>query len=241
MDKQHILNEMKRTAEANGGRPLGVRMFSNETGIKATDWEGKFWARWGDAVREAGFAPNQMAQPYAEELLIRRFIDLIRELGRFPVQSELRLFKARNNPDFPSDKAFRRLGRIKHERILRVLNYCKEHAGFEDIATICQAAAQPDNATSDEDSRGNEEIGFVYLLKSGRHYKIGRTNATGRRERELAIQLPEKAKLVHEIRTDAPSGIEAYWHRRFDSQRQNGEWFALSSADVNAFKRRKFM
>jgi len=48
----------------------------------------------------------------------------------------------------------------------------------------------------------------VYLIKSGRFYKIGRSNAAGRREREIALQLPEKADTVHVIRTDDPPGIE---------------------------------
>ena len=52
-DKQRILNEIRQTAEANGGVPLGVARFLQETGIKATDWAGKFWVRWGDALREA--------------------------------------------------------------------------------------------------------------------------------------------------------------------------------------------
>jgi hypothetical protein len=54
VSKQRILDEIKRTALANGGVPLGVARFFQETGIKDSDWKGKFWARWGDAVRDAG-------------------------------------------------------------------------------------------------------------------------------------------------------------------------------------------
>jgi len=52
--------------------------------------------------------------------------------------------------------------------------------------------------------------GFVYLLRFGKNYKIGRTNVVGRRLRELAIQLPQKPKMVHVIETDDPEGIEQY-------------------------------
>ena len=82
---------------------------------------------------------------------------------------------------------------------------------------------------------------FVYLVKSGRFYKIGRSNALGRRERDLAIQLPEKVKVMHSIKTDDQSGIEEHWDKRFAGRRTNGEWFELTADDVVAFRSRKFM
>ncbi len=54
MDKEHILSEIKKTAEENGGVPLGRSRFETETGINQWDWCGKFWSRWNDAVNEAG-------------------------------------------------------------------------------------------------------------------------------------------------------------------------------------------
>ena len=76
-------------------------------------------------------------------------------------------------------------------------------------------------------------------MKSGRYYKIGRSHSAGRRAYELAILLPEPLKLVHAIETDDPPGVERYWHERFADRRANGEWFALTPADVAAFRRRK--
>ena len=100
---------------------------------------------------------------------------------------------------------------------------------------------KPDSPDTETHSSDTPSVGYVYLIKSGRYYKVGKTNAMGRREYELAIQLPEKATTVHTIKTDDPAGIEAYWHRRFDPKRKNGEWFDLDAADIAAFRRRKFM
>ena len=40
--KAHILAEIARTAKANKAVPLGARRFYTETGIKQTDWLGKY-------------------------------------------------------------------------------------------------------------------------------------------------------------------------------------------------------
>src|SRR5881409_602836 len=100
MNKQHILDEIRRTAR--GGKALGRQKFFTETGIKVSDWSGKYWVRWSDAVREAGLTPNQKTKAYDDELLITKLVALTRELGRFPVYGDLRM-KARTDSDFPSD------------------------------------------------------------------------------------------------------------------------------------------
>src|SRR5437588_3328607 len=91
MTKEQILNEIKRIAADNSGVPPGKQRFSTETGISESAWSGKYWARWGDALREAGFSPNVWQVPHQEEFLIESYIRFIRELGRFPVLRELRL------------------------------------------------------------------------------------------------------------------------------------------------------
>jgi hypothetical protein len=242
MDKQHILEQIKRTAKANGGKPLGKKRLYQETGINESDWIGKHWARWSDALRESGFEPNRMQEALDEHDLIEKFVELMRELGKFPTANEVKL-KARRTPGFPWHNTFARFG-SKHEFAMRIQKYCDERGGYDDVVALCAAIEGPHPLPSDEshdDVEPEENWGFVYLMKSGRYYKLGRTGHVGGRERDLAIQLPDRIITVHSIRTDDPVGIEAYWHNRFAAKRKNGEWFDLSSADVKTFKRRKFM
>jgi hypothetical protein len=242
MNKAHILAEIKRTAALNGGVALGKERFFQETGIKTSDWLSKYWARWGDAVKEAGLTPNILQVAYEDELLLEKCVDLTRELGHIPVSAEFTM-KARQDKTFPSKNTFYRFGN-KQQFIKKILEYCEDKKGYEDVLAIASsklAEFVETNENADSDNESEEVIGFVYMLKSGRNFKIGRSNSFDRRSRELKIQLPDQAETVHVIRTDDPIGIEAYWHKRLEAKRKNGEWFELSAHDVKAFKRRKFM
>ena len=90
----------------------------------------------------------------------------------------------------------------------KLARFCKSRTGYDDVTELCIPLCgrdESDVARTDKVDLGI--VGAVYLLKSGRYFKIGRSNAVGRRERELQIQLPEKAALVHSIKTDDPLGI----------------------------------
>ena len=163
---------------------------------------------------------------------------LVLARGRPPTAPELRLH-ARETEDFPSHNTFARFG-TRSELLASVYKFASRRADFAAVAGLLAPCASV-GVKVEVPAEAEEPYGFVYLIKSGSHYKLGRTNALGRRERELAIQLPERAVTVHSIRTDDPDGIEGYWHRRFEAKRKNGEWFELTTQDVAAFRRRKFM
>lgn len=177
MEKEFIVAEIRRTAAENDGRPLGTRRFGVETGIRESDWLGKHWARWGDALREAGLEPNTLQGAFDDRLMLERYAQLVRELGRIPVKAELQM-KAHQDPAFPNVVTFfRRLG-ARERAVPRLIEYCERNVGYEDVVEICRAW-QPENASRQE-TVGRERrvvLGYVYLLRSGRHYKIGREPA----------------------------------------------------------------
>lgn len=138
---------------------------------------------------------------------------------------------------FPSHTTFSRFGG-KQKLIAAISLFCKTHKGNEDIIALCKQYEESKQLTAPEHpSSLRVPTGFVYLMKSGRRYKIGHTNSVGARERQLAIQIPIPPRTIHRIETDDPTGVETCWHKRFAAKRGKGEWFDLSPEDVEAFKR----
>jgi hypothetical protein len=203
------------------------------------DWFGKIWRSWGDAVRDAGLQANELTARIDDDQLLRRYAQLTRELGHVPTKADLRLAK-RRDPTLPSEVAFtRRFGSYADVRS-RVRAWSAENPDFADVTPILESAIAQDHPEP-RLSADVTVLGFVYLVKHGSRseYKIGRTLNPIRREGEMRLQLPEKVKPVHYIETDDPAGVEAYWHGRFSTKRKEGEWFALTAADVRAFKKWK--
>jgi len=75
--------------------------------------------------------------------------------------------------------------------------------------------------------------GFVYLIKipSG-EYKIGRSNDVGRRMQDFSTSSPHAFQLVHKIVADDMVEAERLLHKKFLEKSVKGEWFNLSSADL---------
>jgi hypothetical protein len=233
--RDRILAEIRKIAEANGGRPPGWETFAKATGIRLHEWRGVYWSKWSDATREAGFEPNTRTEGYGGDYFLRKLVDAARHFGAIPNTIQMAMYR-RLDPEFPARQTFNKNFASRAVMLSRLAEWVRQDEQYSDIAAMLVGV--PKESAAERQAINTE--GLVYLIKSGAHYKIGRSDELERRVKEIRIALPEAATLVHSIRTDDPSGIEAYWHRRFSDKRANGEWFKLTSSDVAAFKRRKF-
>ncbi len=234
MDRASIIKAIQALAAQSDGVAPGQGRFEQATGISAGAWRGKYWARWSEALSAAGLTPNKSKDATPIQVALEHLARLALRVGHVPTYGEVRLARQADQ-NFPAHQVIqKRLGSKEH-RLALLRDLAKTSEDFRPLLSILPpSGAEPVGATNDAKTDG-----FVYMAKMGKHFKIGKTFSVPRRHRQIALEMPESLTAVHSIRTDDPDGIEAYWHRRFESKRTNGEWFALSAADIRAFKRRK--
>ena len=237
MSPEDIISEIQRLARENGGKPLGGRLFLANVGLsRSALWSAGF-ASYSDALIAAGFVKNRMKSASDPKAVLASLVELIRCIGRFPTKGHIKAARAKDG-SFPSYEAFLTVAGGTFSNLPSVaLAFCQAN-GISDVSHLIPKSKTP--ATPGKKSATRAVTGYVYLLKHGQHYKIGRSNDTARRRREISLLLPEELEHVHIIETDDPEGIEAYWHRRLASKRVRGEWFALANDDIAAFKRRRY-
>jgi hypothetical protein len=249
-NKRFIINEIRRTAQANHGVPLGQINFSKATGITIAAWRGKLWLRWNEALEEAGFSPNKKQGPYEEEWLIDKFIGLMRELGHVPISTELEK-KRYQNPTFPSHMAFRSRWGSRRLQAERIALYCQRHQGYEDILAMCVPVLKRQRLPARSPRQMQQTRGFICLVKVrrkwGTYYKLYRSINRKYLNRYIGSQDGQpylKKGGVHFIRTDDPEGIYRYWCQRFAGKRFHrleGDCYQLTQAEIQAFKSRSMM
>ncbi len=200
------------------------------------EWYGVHWRSWGEALEEAGFQPNRKQAKLSSGEVLKKYAEAVRHFGRIPAAVDIRMY-SRDRPDFPGHTTFLNHFVSKAGLLAAFSNFVYANDAFADLTKIIP---KPELLPEVSPKSKSCKEGLVYLLRSGGHFKIGRSEELEKRVKQISIALPHAVTLEHSIRTDDPSGIEAYWHRRFSDRRANGEWFKLTTDDIRAFKRRKF-
>lgn len=237
LDKAEIVEAIRRWVAEHGEVP-GSRKFIANHDVPPSAFRGTLWPNWSAAVADAGFESQKPTDRIEPEVLLAAYAALTRELGHVPTWSEL-TYKKKQDPTFPSTSVIEnRLGRTA-ERLASLREWCGTRPEWADVTAVLPPPVV-ESEPADEPGRAD---GWVYLLcDDRRRYKIGMSSSVQRRWAEIEAATAGDVDHIHRIRTDDPAGIEAYWHRRFIDKRIDGEWFALTRADVTAFRRRaRFM
>jgi hypothetical protein len=172
--RERILSEIKRLVKENGSSP-GREVFERETGIRRSEWLGRYWARWGDALTEAGYVPNSLQGKADTSFILRKMGEAIRHHGKIPTEAELRMY-AKTDSEFPSHSTFTNNFRGKAEMLAKLREFIQQHPDLSDITPLLPP---PEEERNERTVKVNE--GFVYLIKSGTHYKVGRSDELERR------------------------------------------------------------
>jgi len=244
--REEILSEISKFVAANEGQIPGERTFATATRIKGSAWKGKYWARWTDAVREAGYDPNAMTQKIPDEDILERLAGFITELGHFPVRDEINM-QARGKSGFPVWQTVKKRYGGMPQTAAALLEFSRKTEN-KSLAKLCESRLERETlkpkraAIQQRLARG--KLGFVYLKYSPslRLYKIGKADNAEKRGAGISLLLPEDLVPKHEIKTDYPYILEKYWENRFRAKKKQGEWYDLNSSDIESFKqRREFM
>jgi Meiotically up-regulated gene 113 len=235
--KNQILNEVRRLSSENDGKVIGQDKFAKVTGIKKDAWAGRIWIRWSDVLLEAGFEPNLFGGSHEIAFLFQKLQECSNHFGKFPSKNEIKFYKT-IDPTMPSHTSYSsrfdvRTLQNEYRKWLVTLQNLSEF----DIELLTTLELLPQESPK---PTAPAKDGYIYAIKFGDYYKIGRSNDIERRIKQINIALPERGEIIHFIETDDPVGIEKYWHNRLDAYRENGEWFKLPANELAAFKRRKF-
>lgn len=80
------------------------------------------------------------------------------------------------------------------------------------------------------------KAGIVYLLKSGDLHKIGKTKQMTARLLALQTASAHQVLVAHTIETNDRHQLEKELHLKFADKRRQGEWFDLTSEDIDYIK-----
>jgi hypothetical protein len=189
--RERILAEIKRIAKANGGVAPGKGVFEKETGIRKYDWSGKYWARWSDAVADAGLVAQDYKQKQDTTLFYPKLAEAVRHYGKAPTTAELNLYR-KIQPNCPWDNTLRRHFGSINEAYGSLREWAKVNIKYQDIVAMISEIVIPEN----ESIRPTKE-GHVYLIKSGAFYKIGRGDELEKRVKQIRTALPDASSLEH--------------------------------------------
>jgi hypothetical protein len=172
--RDHIVEEIRRLAQENGAVP-GARTFGQQTGIREAAWRGVYWARWSEAITEAGLTPNGTSEErrIADDDLLMQLAFACRDLGHVPTVAELRLYR-RQHPDFPDFKTIERRFNGFRGMAARIREWAAGRADFGDIASLVPPSAPTETHMSEPRFSRRTVLAAIEVFERMSHAEFSR-------------------------------------------------------------------
>src|SRR3990172_9399816 len=197
--QKEIIDKYRELRTKIERRPTSKEFYS-ETGITKHVAEVAFGNQaFSKIQRAAGDEPHKFGIPgRSPDEFFQIYGNVIRDLKEVPTRAEWKRRKAKPT----ADSYLRKLKVSWRQMPFAFQEWAIKQSGWEDVIQICKTHCMNLKQDPDESEESLPSVGYVYLMKSGKHYKIGKTNSVGRRQYELGTKLPEEAKTIHFIETD---------------------------------------
>ena len=137
---EYIIAEIRRIA-AEIGRPPGAWLFETETRIRQCHWRGRYWPRWSDALRDAGFEPNAPHRRPDPDAVLEQLAGVVRRFRRMPTVAELKIYR-RAFPAAPTPNALWRAFGAQPAVVARLREWAQARPEFADVAAVLPQAEE---------------------------------------------------------------------------------------------------
>lgn len=87
-----------------------------------------------------------------------------------------------------------------------------------------------------EKSKRNIQDGYIYVIKSGEYYKIGRTVCLKDRIKKYITENPNEVKVLLNEKVVDYVDVEDKLLKMFKKKKHRGEWFKLDNSDIDIIK-----
>ncbi|MFA5806614.1 MAG: GIY-YIG nuclease family protein [Melioribacteraceae bacterium] len=117
--------------------------------------------------------------------------------------------------------------------IERIIDDCKEQ-----MNTIKKEEEREQKKILEENRKKikEQEIGYIYLIKSDHGCKIGKSKMLSNRINTIGIQVPFAHECIYSSKIKNYHKIEKFFHKHFSSKHLKGEWFNLNEDDIAFIK-----
>ena len=127
------------------------------------------------------------------------------------------------------DQLFKMLYRFNKNKLTGTIDLRCDEVNYVGVAEeVSSDNDRSDYIISKKKNKVDDENGYIYVIKAGNHYKIGRSKTQNDRVKSYSTHNPHPIEVIINKQVAGYKNLEVELHEMFKEQRVKGEWFELN-------------